>query len=193
MGYVVERPGVYLSRVAEGPGEDHSLGERLVPDLARVHVEGWRQAYGSLLPERFYDDDARAARVRMWTALLADEQAQDRVRIATTGTGDTAPGTGDVATGPDDVVKFSIHGPARDDDRHGIELFALYILEEHYGRGVGQRLLDEAIGSEPACLWVAAENHRVIRFYEKNGFQPDGTRKSDPDIDGLEEIRMARG
>lgn len=57
----------------------------------------------------------------------------------------------------------------------------------------GQRLLDEAIGAEPACLWVAAENHRAKRFYEKNGFQPDGTRKSDPDIDGLEEIRLARG
>lgn len=183
MTYLVERPDTHLSRVeANQNGSPSSLEqlarEQLAHDLAHVHVEGWRQAYGSLLPEQFYNNDARTSRVHMWTSLLADEAAHSRVRIATTDT--------------NDVVGFSIHGPARDEDRDGIELFALYILEDHYGSGVGQRLLDASIGAEPACLWVTAGNPRAIRFYERNGFQPDGTRKTDPEVDGLDEMRLVR-
>lgn len=172
MDYVIDQPCV---RTGNAPLAPHDL---LAHALAHVHVEGWRQAYGAFLSSRFYDDSARAARVRMWQSLLADDRVCERVRIAT--------------TSADEVVGFGIRGPARDDDREGLELYALYILEEHYGTGLGQRLLDAMVGREAACLWVAAENPRAIRFYERNGFHPDGTRKSDPDIDGLDEIRMAR-
>lgn len=160
---------------------DVALDDPLVQALARVHVTGWRQAYGDLLPERFYNEAAHADRARMWQSTLMHDQSPQRVRIASRSDGISP-----------DVIGFSIHGPARDDDRTGTELFALYVLREHYGSGVGQRLLDAAIGGSPACLWVAAENPRAIRFYEKNGFHPDGVRKTDADVEGLEEIRLVR-
>lgn len=74
-----------------------------------------------------------------------------------------------------------------------MELWALYILSSHYGTGLGQALLDAAIGTAPATLWVAEDNPRARSFYARNGFTPDGTRNVDAAADDLAEIRMTRG
>ncbi|SMY11724.1 GNAT family N-acetyltransferase [Brevibacterium jeotgali] len=170
-------------------GSEIALDDPLVEALAHVHVTGWRQAYGDLIPKHFYDEAARAERAHMWRSTLMHDHASDRVRIATRT--DRTIGQSD-RTFAGVVIGFSIHGPARDADRTGTELYALYVLQEHYGSGAGQGLLDSAIGDSPACLWVAAENPRAIRFYEKNGFRSDGMRRTDADVEGLEEIRMVR-
>lgn len=107
MDYVVETLDSHLSRTVDGLRDEHCLIDRLAHDFAHVHVEGWRQAYVSLLPDRFYDDDARAERPRMWKTALADTQTRSRVRIAAARTGL--------------VVGFGIRGPARDDGRDGLE------------------------------------------------------------------------
>ena len=44
-----------------------------------------------------------------------------------------------------------------------------------HGSGLGQRLLDTAIGARAAYLWILNENPRAERFYVRNGFEPDGT------------------
>ncbi|GAA3074505.1 hypothetical protein [Actinocorallia glomerata] len=44
----------------------------------------------------------------------------------------------------------------------------------------------------PAQLWVAAENPRARRFYERQGFRADGAEVVDDDAEGLREIRMVR-
>lgn len=43
-----------------------------------------------------------------------------------------------------------------------------------HGSGLGQALLDTAIGTEPAYLWIMAGNPRAEAFYRRNGFVPDG-------------------
>lgn len=83
-------------------------------------------------------------------------------------------------------------GPSRDDDFSGTELFAIYLLSEFYGSGAGQALLDAAIGNQAAILWVAEDNPRAQRFYERNGFRADGRRKVEPRLENLVEIRMSR-
>lgn len=194
MQYEIHSPRlVSIDEQVSTDAQGIALDDPLVQALALVHVTGWRQAYGDLLPESFYDDGARADRARMWRSTLMHHQAPERVRIAAWPGGRAGrPGieAGDDVVG--EVVGFSIHGPARDTDRTGVELFALYVLQEHHGTGLGQRLLDAAIGASPACLWVAARNPRAIRFYEKNGFNPDGTRRTDAEAEDLEEIRMVR-
>ena len=73
------------------------------------------------------------------------------------------------------------------------EIFALYILSEYYGTGLGRRLMEaglERLRDYPrVCLWVLKENARAIRFYEKCGFLPDGAEMVSPNI-GAAEIRM---
>ena len=150
-------------------------------ELASVHVQAWREAYGELLPEHFYDDAARESRQVMWSGLLSEEDARERVRVA------RCEGR---------IVGFVAHGPAAAHQGHSPErdeqLYALYVLSSCYGHGVGQALLDQALSERPAQLWVAKANARARRFYVKNGFTADVTEQVDPDLDGLVEIRMVR-
>ena len=58
------------------------------------------------------------------------------------------------------------------------EVFALYVLPEYHGTGVGRQLMDaalEKLASYPhICLWLVKGNARALRFYEKCGFHLTG-------------------
>lgn len=62
-----------------------------------------------------------------------------------------------------------------------LEIERIYVLQEFYGCGIGQLLLDQAIGlaQKANCrsIWLGVWEHnpRAIRFYEKNGFVPYGS------------------
>jgi ribosomal protein S18 acetylase RimI-like enzyme len=66
-------------------------------------------------------------------------------------------------------------------DPDSLEVARLYTLEEVWGRGVGQFLLDAALafakekGKTFVWLGVWEHNARAIRFYEKNGFKTFGS------------------
>jgi ribosomal protein S18 acetylase RimI-like enzyme len=83
-------------------------------------------------------------------------------------------------------------GPAEDPDAHWpVQLHVLYVLAADHGSGAGGGLLAAVIGDDRAGLWVADPNPRAQAFYRKHGFQPDGTRQHDRDLD-INEIRMVR-
>jgi GNAT superfamily N-acetyltransferase len=91
------------------------------------------------------------------------------------------------------VIGFSAPGPCQDDDAPTpLELYAVYARQGWWGTGLGHRLLDVAIGREPACLWVLEDNHRARAFYRRHRFEPDGRRVDEPFF-GVPEIRMVRG
>jgi len=66
-------------------------------------------------------------------------------------------------------------------DPESLEVARLYTLEEVWGKGVGQFLLDAALafdkekGKTFVWLGVWEHNARAIRFYEKNGFKTFGS------------------
>ncbi len=66
-------------------------------------------------------------------------------------------------------------------DPESLEVARLYTLEEVWGKGVGQYLLDAALnfakekGKTYVWLGVWEHNARAIRFYEKNGFKTFGS------------------
>jgi GNAT superfamily N-acetyltransferase len=61
------------------------------------------------------------------------------------------------------------------------ELRQLYVLEEMKGQGIAQALIEWIIDrarerrADHLYLSVFTENHRARRFYEKYGFEPEGT------------------
>jgi L-amino acid N-acyltransferase YncA len=85
------------------------------------------------------------------------------------------------------VVGFVSVGPSRDPDAvdRVAELYAVYVVAEEWGRGVGRRLLTEAAdamrgaGFREATLWVLDDNPRARRAYEAAGWALDGGEKED--------------
>lgn len=147
-------------------------------EVARVHVQAWREAYVGIVPQAVLDRRDKDVSVERWRSII--ESGSSTVRVA-------------VRSGQ--VVGWATSGPSRDDDAPAsLELYGIYSVREVYGSGVGQRLLEAAIGTtEAATLWVLEANARARRFYERNGFVPDGARKMFAiGGDQIPEIRMLR-
>jgi len=161
---------------------DFTLRPATVDDaeaMALMHIQSWRESYGHLLPEEFFEKQQAA---------LPDRIQRYRDYIA-------AGHTRMLAHDPDGLlVGIGAAGPGRDEDSPcERELFMLYTLERIHGRGVGQALVDALIGDDPAYLWVLDDNPRAQAFYRRNGFVPDGKRQlCDPSWYSLPEHRMVR-
>ena len=150
---------------------------------AWCHLLCWREAYAGLVPadlllERTSNLERRIERWttplgegrRRWIALNPDPEAplQDR------------------------VAGFVGIGPGRDEDAPvPFELEAIYTRRAFWKTGLGTRLLDVAVGKQPAFLWVFEGNEQALGFYRRHGFAPDGVGKHDPYFD-LREIRLVR-
>jgi L-amino acid N-acyltransferase YncA len=133
--------------------------------IALVHVQAWREAYARFLPAETLAGLDVEARAERWASIIGDG-------------GDT---TVWVAILDGAIVGWASAGPGRDEGApRPLELEGIYVLASVYGSGAGQALLDVAIGAAPAYLWVAAENPRAGRFYERNGFRLDGTTDRHP-------------
>jgi len=81
-----------------------------------------------------------------------------------------------VAEADDTVVGFCIGGRSRtSDERFRGEVYAIYVLPEHHGRGIGRALLEVAAteladrGFRSMLIWVLRENAPSRRFYERMG------------------------
>jgi ribosomal protein S18 acetylase RimI-like enzyme len=158
-------------------------GEADAPEVARVQVTGWHEAYTGRMPQSILDSLDLDRSTRWWHAIIAGHEPLD------------APGEVWVAECDGMVIGFASAGDSRDEDTAPgeRELYAIYVLAEHYGRGAGQALLDAAIGRAAASLWVLEDNPRARAFYERNGFRTDGSAKDDDRWgEPVREVRMAR-
>ena len=127
---------------------------------AFVHWKCWQVTYPGLMSQAYLD---------AFTLEKSEERAfqwRDGILVAKDG---------------DRVVGFvgcGQHGP---EDPDTGEVFALYVLPEYQGAGVGRQLLGAALDKLSACphlcLWAVKGNERAIRFYEKNGFRLNGVEK----------------
>ncbi len=140
---------------------------------AYVHWKSWQETYPGLMD---------AAYLAGRTLEKCEEQAfrwRDNLLVAKDG---------------DRVVGFVGFGASGDGLPETGEVFALYVLPEYCGRGVGKRLMDAALARlrqyPRVCLWVLKENARAVRFYEKYGYRPDGAEKYSETV-GAAGIRMA--
>lgn len=145
--------------------------------IARVHVQAWKEAYAHLLPAAYLDARSVDAYAERWRTIIADPVTDVLV-----------------AEQDGEVVGWASAGPGRESDApRARELEGIYVLASTYGSGIGQALLDHAVGEEPAFLWIAEHNPRAEAFYRRNGFLRDGTAKREhlgPHT--LEAVRMVR-
>jgi ribosomal protein S18 acetylase RimI-like enzyme len=148
-------------------GDDDARG------LAEVHIETWRAAYRGMIPAAYLASLSVAAREGTW---------RERFRVLPA---DRRPW---VATDKDEIVGFVVAGPEHlDDDTVNTdmgEVYAINVSPGCWSRGVGRNLLARAErdlrehGYPAAILWCLADNFRARAFYERHGWQFEGTTKT---------------
>ncbi|MBR4461290.1 MAG: GNAT family N-acetyltransferase [Erysipelotrichaceae bacterium] len=84
-----------------------------------------------------------------------------------------------IAKDHDRIIAFVSYGDCRDEDLSDTgEVYAIYVLEEYYGQGIGSRLMEAAMEElkdrSAIAVWVLKDNEKAIRFYEHQGFHSDG-------------------
>lgn len=144
-------------------------------DYVRCHTECLAETYAELMPPGFIEerrrtipqrveetrrsltrrDRAGSLPVRDWLALDAGGRT---VGIARSGPG-PQPWESELGAPPTPL---------------GFQLHHVYVRRQALGTGVGQALLDLAIGNRDAYLWILDGNVRAERFYRRLMFRPDG-------------------
>jgi ribosomal protein S18 acetylase RimI-like enzyme len=172
--------------------------------VAELHVRSWQEAYRELMPAEFLaalDPRERAGRYRFGsdeaegptTVLAVVDDRGSEVGEGGDGGDPSLTNSGEVRPGSppsplERLLGFVTFGGSRDDDAEGLgEVYALYVDPERYRGGVGRMLMADArdrladAGFTEAILWVLQGNDRARRFYEGEGWVPDGaTREENP-------------
>ena len=134
--------------------------------IAEVHVRTWQAAYEHVFgAERLagIDVSSREGLARRF----ATDPGQDAF----------------VADDDGRIVGFAASGPAEDAGER--ELYAIYVMPEAWGTDAGSGLMRATLdamrerGLRDAHLWVLEDNPRARRFYEREGWAPDGTAESE--------------
>ena len=141
---------------------------------AYVHWKAWHEAYAGIVNQSYLD-------------ALTLEKCED---IAF-----QWPDNLLVAKNNDQIIGFAGFGKYRDDELENTgEIYAIYILEKYYGKGVGYKLMHEALTLlstySKVAVWVLKDNKRAISFYEKCGFKVDGREETIELGSPITEIRM---
>jgi GNAT superfamily N-acetyltransferase len=131
------------------------------PGLARVHVDSWRTTYPGILPEDAISSRTLEEREEQWRSNLARPEEGVFHLVAV----DSEEG----------IVGWASGGPDREGDPdYTGELYGLYLLRSHQGRGLCRSLTRRVAEglqhrSHPAMrVWVL-ERNPARRFYELLG------------------------
>ncbi len=129
--------------------------------IARVQIDTWRAAYQRIMPPRLLADMSDIRISAFWAQVIAEAQGLSFCFVAAAG---------------ERVVGFASGGPRQhtDDTTRG-EVYALYVLPEFQGRGVGRRLVATSfermleLGMKEGRIWTLRENASARAFYARIG------------------------
>ena len=132
--------------------------------IAQVHVDSWRTTYKGIVPDDFLASLSYEQRGQLWHQVLSDASGPSFVYVAEDARGK--------------LVGFASGGPERTGDPlYTGELYAIYLLAQHQGKGIGRQLAITLVsrlrqeGMTALLLWVLAENPSR-KFYERLGGRP---------------------
>lgn len=132
------------------------------PGIARVHIDTWRSTYRGIVPDEFLANLSYEARERTWTTAITHADDSNFVYVAEDEQGQ--------------IMGFASGGTSQSGDpNYPGELYAIYVLKEAQGKGVGRGLFGEVVkrlarsGIHSMILWVFRDNQPSRRFYEAMG------------------------
>lgn len=137
--------------------------------IARVYVDSWRTTYTGLLPEQALARRSSADRQEYWAWALTSQEPPRAIFVA--------------ESEEREIVGFASGGPERAWDLDfEAEVYAIYLLEDYQGRGLGSRLMGALAGYlaeaglSSLMVWVLASNP-AVQFYLRLGGLKVGERE----------------
>lgn len=142
-----------------------------LPGIAAVHLSGFRAGNGPHIPTVRLADLSLERQQAAWEPLIGHPSPSTVVLVAEEA---------------GRITGVAAAGPARDEDVEAGEgeLYALYVEPARWGRGDAVALHAAALEHlrrqrlMTALAWALAENGRARRFYEREGWTPDGARRA---------------
>ncbi|WP_369902834.1 N-acetyltransferase family protein [Bacillus manliponensis] len=131
--------------------------EHHVQEIAKVHVDSWKETYSSIIQEDTLKKKTYEKREELWKQIIKENQSITYV----------------VKTDDDKVVGFVNGGKERKGlYEYDAEIYAIYILQGYQGQQIGKQLihlLAKELYEQGYCsllVWVV-ENNPSKYFYEK--------------------------
>ena len=133
-----------------------------VKSIARIHVDGWRTAYGGFIPASYldllnYEEDSTSFRQWLFQSSPAPSSQ--------------------VAISESAVIGFAVAGPNTDEatNTYDAEIHKLFVRPEFQGQGVGRRLLHAVCfdllqhGHRSVVLWAYSAARSAVFYQELGG------------------------
>ncbi len=143
------------------------LNEKDISRQAIIHSVSFREAYFDIIPESFLENFTPEKREVFFKNEF--EKYKDTFIIEN----------------EYEIIGFSTIGKNRDNlDENVGEIWGIYLHPDYWNGGFGTELLKYVIATlknrkyKEITLWVLEDNLPARNFYEKNGFEFDGTRKT---------------
>ncbi|MFA9557671.1 N-acetyltransferase family protein [Evansella sp. AB-rgal1] len=128
--------------------------------IAKVHIDSWRTTYKGIVSQEFIDS-------------LTSEWSEERQKSVITNQNKFIYVAEDISG---KIVGFASGGPERMNDQlYKGEIYAIYLLEEYQGKGIGRDLFIAVIkklkrnGINSVIVLVLEDNISAINFYESLG------------------------
>ncbi|ARA97366.1 GNAT family N-acetyltransferase [Geobacillus thermodenitrificans] len=129
--------------------------------IASVHVESWKTTYGGIVPATYLETLSLEEKQALWEKVLSQSDhsvfvVQENERVV----GFVSGGSNRMTDGP--TAKYDG------------ELYAIYLLKEAQGKGLGHQLVQTLVsdlkqkGIHSMVVWVLADNPSC-HFYERLG------------------------
>lgn len=126
--------------------------------MAKVHVDSWKTTYTNIVPVEYLNNLSYESREQMWTNAIPD----GGIYVAENKEGM--------------IVGFAKGGKERSGNYKGYdgELYAIYILKEYQGKGIGRSLVKPIIAEIKemglnSMLVLVLKDNPSRRFYESLG------------------------
>jgi GNAT superfamily N-acetyltransferase len=129
-----------------------------ISGIAKVHVDSWRTTYKGIVPDTYLNNLTYESREQIWKRGIET----NHVYIAEDEYGQ--------------IVGFATGGEERTGkyEKYKGELYAIYLLEEQQGKGLGQKLFKSVVDDlkdkrlNSMVIWALEENPACL-FYERLG------------------------
>src|SRR6266540_617926 len=167
-----------------GPVSVRAAGLADVPEIARIQLDTWRQAYSGWLPAPVLDQIAPADAELTWRQAVTEPPTRRHHVL--------------IAQEQEWPVGFVAFGPSPDDEGGPVGMIDAMLVEPRWGRrGHGSRLLAATVdhmradGMRTALVWVPEPDAASLAFYTSAGWERDGYARSlEADGASVTEVRL---